>query len=132
MPRYFTRQEADRLLSQIRPLMEEVQRRSVVFAQLQQEVDAVERRLKGNGHLGEARELQQKQLTLQEMRLGIARLVTEIQELGVEVKDLSMGLVDFRALVDGREIYLCWRVGEARVEWWHSLDSGFTGRQKLQ
>ncbi len=112
--------------------MEEIQRRSLVLGQLQGEVDAVERRLKGNGHLGAARELEQKQQALREVQQGIARTVAEVQHLGVEVKDLTMGLVDFRALRHGQEIYLCWRVGEARVEWWHLLEGGFSARQKLE
>ena len=131
MPRYFTREDAERLLSRIRPLMEEVLRRSLVFHQLQGEVDAVEKKLKGNGHLGATGELEQRQRALREVGQGIATLVAEVQELGVEVKDLSTGLVDFRALREGREVYLCWRVGEPRVEWWHPLEGGFSGRQKL-
>ncbi len=132
MARYFTREEADRLLSQVRPLVEEMQRRSLVLEHLQREVDSIERRLKGNGHLGEARELERKQQALREVRQGIARTVAEVQDLGVEVKDLTTGLVDFRAVRDGREVYLCWRVGEPRVEWWHPLEGGFAGRQKLE
>lgn len=131
MPRYFTREEAERLLPQIRPLMEEMQRRSMVFDQLRREVEAVERRLKGNGHLGESRQLEEKQQAMREVRQGIASLVDEVQALGVEVKDLTMGLVDFRAVREGQEVYLCWRVGEARVEWWHPLGSGFSSRQRL-
>ena len=111
--------------------MEEVQRRSLVLDQLQAEVEAIERRLKGNGHLGETREFEQKQQAAREVRQGIARMVAEVQELGVEVKDLTTGLVDFRALRDGQEIYLCWRVGEPRVDYWHSLEGGFGARQRL-
>lgn len=131
MPRYFTREDAERLLSQVRPLMDEVQRRSVAFGQLQAEIAMVEAGLKGNGHLGEAARLAEKQQTLSELQASIAQLVNEVQELGVEVKDLAMGLVDFRALRDGREVYLCWRVGESHVAWWHPLEGGFGARQRL-
>lgn len=119
------------MLAQIRPLMEEVQRRTLAFQQLQTDVDLIEGKRKGNGHLGQAKELEEKRRALMELRLSIARLVEEIQELGVEVKDLSMGLVDFLALRDGRDVYLCWRVGESHVEWWHTLEGGFSARQKL-
>ncbi len=112
--------------------MEEIQRRSLVLGQLQGELAAFERRRKGNGHLGEARQLEQKQQALRETQQGIARLVEEVQGLGVEVKDLTMGLVDFLALRGGREVYLCWRVGESRIEWWHTLEGGFGARQKLE
>lgn len=56
----------------------------------------------------------------------------EVEKLGVELKDYNSGLVDFRALRDGREVYLCWRLNEPEVAHWHELDSGFAGRQKLE
>lgn len=131
MPRYFSREEAERLLPQIRPLMEEVQRRALSYQKLQEQVDALEKRLEGNGHLGEGKALEERQRALGELRQSIARLVDDVQSLGVEVKDLAMGLIDFRALRDGGEVYLCWRVGEGRVEWWHPLEGGFGARQRL-
>jgi hypothetical protein len=54
-----------------------------------------------------------------------------IQELGCELKDIDMGLVDFPALREGRVVYLCWRYGEDRLRYWHELDAGFAGRQPL-
>jgi hypothetical protein len=56
-------------------------------------------------------------------------LVDELRQVGVELKDFEQGLVDFPALHQGREICLCWRVGEAKVAHWHELDAGFAGRQ---
>jgi len=55
----------------------------------------------------------------------------ELQQLGVELKDYFMGLVDFPCLMDDREVYLCWRLGETEVGHWHEIDAGFSGRQKL-
>jgi hypothetical protein len=55
----------------------------------------------------------------------------ELDQLHVELKDHFTGLLDFRARVDGREVYLCWRLGEPEVAHWHELDAGFMGRQKL-
>ncbi len=55
----------------------------------------------------------------------------ELQALGCELKDVPMGLVDFRSLRDGQEIYLCWKAGETRITHWHTLESGFAGRQVL-
>lgn len=54
-----------------------------------------------------------------------------IASLGVEIKDMDRGLCDFPALRDGRIVYLCWLLGEDRIEWWHDLETGFTGRQPL-
>jgi hypothetical protein len=61
----------------------------------------------------------------------LRELVTELQDLGVELKDFFTGLVDFRCLMNGHEVYLCWRQGEDEVGHWHELDAGFAGRQKL-
>jgi hypothetical protein len=55
----------------------------------------------------------------------------ELEKLDVELKDYYTGLIDFRHLRDGREVYLCWRLGEPEISHWHELDSGFSGRQKI-
>jgi hypothetical protein len=55
----------------------------------------------------------------------------ELAQLGVELKDYRTGLIDFPALINEREVYLCWRLGEPEVAFWHELDAGFAGRQEL-
>jgi hypothetical protein len=54
-----------------------------------------------------------------------------IQDVGCELKDLDQGLVDFPSYRDGKLIYLCWKRGESRIEFWHDLESGVAGRQPL-
>ncbi len=54
-----------------------------------------------------------------------------ILSLGVEIKDFEQGLCDFPHEREGKVVYLCWRRGEEAIEWWHDLDTGFTGRQPL-
>ena len=54
-----------------------------------------------------------------------------IHELGAVVKDLDDGLVDFPARVEGEEAFLCWRLGEEEIGYWHGLDEGFAGRKPL-
>ncbi len=61
------------------------------------------------------------------MQAGVARLV----ELSITLRDIETGLIDFPALVNGRPVWLCWRLGEDRVDWWHELSTGFSGRQRL-
>jgi hypothetical protein len=56
----------------------------------------------------------------------------ELRKLGVELKDYYQGLVDFPCWMDGREVYLCWRLGEPEVAYWHELDAGFAGRRELK
>lgn len=62
----------------------------------------------------------------------IGKLTTEILEAGVEIKDHTIGLIDFPSIRDGRTVYLCWKFGEGEeISWWHELDGGFAGRQPL-
>lgn len=63
--------------------------------------------------------------------IAIERCVRQLQALGIQLKDPATGLCDFPARHEGRDILLCWRLGEARVEWWHELDTGFGGRRPI-
>ena len=63
--------------------------------------------------------------------LQLQRALGELQELEIVLRDLERGLVDFPAMRDGREIYLCWEEGEDEIAWWHDEDSGYAGRQPL-
>ena len=64
---------------------------------------------------------------IDQMAAGVAR----IDALGLTLRDIEHGLVDFPALVSGRQVWLCWQRGEPVVGWWHGLDSGFSGRRPL-
>jgi hypothetical protein len=57
--------------------------------------------------------------------------IDELKQLGIEFRDPVKGLVDFPTRIEGREVYLCWKLGEAEVHFWHDLDAGFDGRQSL-
>ena len=58
--------------------------------------------------------------------------VVEIDEWGIQLRDIQTGLVDFPALVSGRPVWLCWRLTEERVDWWHEVSEGFDGRQRIE
>jgi len=64
---------------------------------------------------------------IDQMAAGVAR----IDALGLTLRDIELGLVDFPALVAGRQVWLCWQRGEAAIGWWHGLDTGFSGRRPL-
>jgi hypothetical protein len=61
------------------------------------------------------------------MQAGVVR----IDELGITLREIDSGLIDFPALANGRQIWLCWRLGEGDVAWWHELSEGFGGRRAL-
>jgi hypothetical protein len=58
--------------------------------------------------------------------------VAQIDAWGIQLREIETGLVDFPALASGRQVWLCWRLGEDRVEWWHELEVGFDGRRRLE
>lgn len=63
--------------------------------------------------------------------LSVRGMLAELEALGIVLRDIDRGLVDFPAILEGREVYLCWEQGEERIGFWHHLDAGFGGRQPL-
>lgn len=63
--------------------------------------------------------------------LEVRRLLETIEQSGIVLRDIDRGLVDFPAVIDGREVYLCWELGEDDVAYWHDLDAGYGGREPL-
>jgi hypothetical protein len=85
----------------------------------------------GNGGGLPLQELADVQAEIEREAGEIARCIDRIQELGVLVKDLDSGLVDFPALREGLEVLLCWKLGEDEIRYWHGLEEGFAGRKEL-
>jgi hypothetical protein len=129
--RYFTAEEANQALAEVRPLTEELVAHRRALVELQERQSALMARIAGNGGNVEPHELEDVQEQLDEEVAGIARCVARIQDVGALVKDLDAGLVDFPATRDGEEVLLCWRLGEAEIGFWHGLDEGFSGRKPL-
>jgi hypothetical protein len=124
MPRYFTLQEASDTLETIRPMMEEVVRISQKVIASQPEIWPAIERSAGNGG----------NLTLSKLVWDFEKLDTllhRVQDTGAVVKDMASGLLDFPAIRDGQEVYLCWKVGEQEIEYWHEVEAGFAGRQSI-
>jgi hypothetical protein len=63
--------------------------------------------------------------------LEVRRLLAVLEEAGIVIRDIDRGLIDFPAIRDAREIYLCWELGEDEIAYWHELDAGYRGRQPL-
>jgi hypothetical protein len=130
-PRYFTAEQANEALAEVRPLTEELVEHRRALLELQELQSSLNERIAGNGGNVEPRELQDMQERLDEEVAGIARCVAGIHEAGGLVKDLDAGLVDFPARREGVEVLLCWRLGEDEVGYWHGLEEGFSGRKPL-
>jgi hypothetical protein len=129
--RYFTAQEANEALEEVRPLTEELVTHRRALTELQERQSTLATRIAGNGGNVEPHELEDVQERLDEEVAGIARCVARINDVGAQVKDLDAGLVDFPAIRDGEDVLLCWRLGEDEIGYWHGLDEGFSGRKPL-
>jgi hypothetical protein len=129
--RHFTPAEANAALAQVRPLVERMveHRRAHVDALERQE--ELEGHIRGNGGGIPPAQLADTAAEVERHARELARAIDDIVELGVEVKDLDEGLVDFPALRRGETVLLCWRLGEHEVGYWHPVEDGFAGRRPL-
>ncbi|MGB8343274.1 MAG: DUF2203 domain-containing protein [Ktedonobacteraceae bacterium] len=130
MPHYFTREEAEALLPPIVVVLRKIQQGRLVLQQAQEALDELRRQAAGNGHHLHER-IMRMQRELAQHAQTLRALVEELSSFGCELKDPDTGLIDFLSLRNGREIYLCWRLGEDRINYWHYLHTGFAGRQPL-
>jgi hypothetical protein len=129
--RYFTPEEANDALATVRPLAEELVAHRRKHREAQEARAELGRRIAGNGGDLDVRRLAALEDDVKREAAELARCVARLQELGVLVKDLDRGLVDFPALRGTEEVLLCWQVGEEGVAHWHGLEEGFAGRRPL-
>jgi hypothetical protein len=129
--RRFTPAEANEALADVRPLVERMVAAKRALDEAQERWDEVARTIAGNGGRMPAHELAALHDEVERAATGLAEILTEIDELGILVKDLDSGLVDFPSVRDGEKVLLCWRLGEDEVAFWHRLEDGFAGRQPL-
>jgi hypothetical protein len=122
----FTPQEASKLLPDIKPKVKELIERKKVVAELHSELERY-------NLLGfRPAEVAEKAAVLDSLVEGITKKIEELEDLGVMVKDLDFGLVDFPAERYGENVLLCWRYGESEVSYWHKPNEGYNGRKALK
>lgn len=125
MSHYFTLQEANEALNIIRPLMDEVQRiRQKILEKQPEAWPAIEKSAGNGGNRALSNMVQDFE--------KFDALVHRIQDTDVLIKDINTGLLDFPALRDGREVYLCWQYGEEEIAFWHEVEAGYAGRQPIE
>lgn len=123
-PKLFTVEEADALLPKLKELLEAMARHRDVMREKAPHVEPIlqSSALNGGGRAGSEYGVEAYKLYL---------VIGRIRELGVLLKDLDTGLLDFPHERDGRVVFLCWRPPEEHVAFWHELDAGYQGRQPL-
>jgi hypothetical protein len=121
--KHYTRDEARYLLPQIRQWLTR-------SSELQAEVQEVEERL--GGLMAPGSDLGGEVVnTWVRTLVDLEEVLLEFQRREIQVKDLQRGLVDFPAVLDGREVFLCWEQDEEDIEFWHELEAGYAGRERL-
>ena len=132
MSRRFTLYAAERLLPEIESGLREAIACKAAFEEAQNELQATAQRVMMLGGVLVDRDKthQQKQRRDQQAQ-NLKTAVHNIQELGCIIKDLDIGLVDFPTRFRGEEVYLCWKLGEQGIEFWHGTHEGFAGRKPI-
>ena len=121
--KHYTREEARELLPQIRKWLAELNRQ-------REEVQRYEKRLSGLTESGNDIGGDSVNQWIRALA-GMQEILAEFQRRRIFIKDLSRGLLDFPAIIGGKEVFLCWEQDEDDVEFWHDLETGFGGREKL-
>jgi hypothetical protein len=132
MARRFTHAEAQRLLPEVGRLLREALDAKAEFQEAEKSIQELSERVMLMGGVTIDRD---RALTARSRRDAANAMlkgaVEAVQEKGCVVKDLDIGLVDFPTLFKGVEVYLCWKLGEPKIEFWHGVDEGFRGRKPI-
>ena len=130
--KYFDRREAEELLPTLEPFLEEARKQKRALDGITAEIsNAALRIMMLGGSLPPFAELNRKKNQRDKVAEQLNQTVEEIQQTGCLVKDLDTGLVDFPSLRGGEKVYLCWKLGEERIGYWHGIEEGFAGRKPL-
>jgi hypothetical protein len=129
--RYFTPSEANDMLAEVRPLAESLVEHRQGMRLAAERRARLTARIAGNGGDLDPQEPGELDEQFQRESHAVTQAAEHLERLGVLVKDLDTGLVDFPALHEGEEVLLCWQLGEDEVAYWHGVDEGFAGRKPL-
>jgi hypothetical protein len=129
--RYFTLEEAQGLVGWLEESFGAMRPFVRRLSDLEKELVELRGRMGSNGGSELGGRLSRIQSELNEAIASIQRGIAAITEEGIIVRRVEDGLVDFPALREGREVHLCWRSGEAKIDYWHEVDAGIAGRQPL-
>jgi hypothetical protein len=128
MDRIFTVEEANRTLPLVSKIVEDLVRE---HQQWEDKVREFELATVGSSPEKPDAIAELLQFEAQRLAKDIEGYIAELNDLGVICKGMDTGLVDFRGQIDDRDVYYCWKLGEPSVMYWHEIDAGFVGRQRL-
>jgi len=129
--KYFTVAHANTTLPLVRVIVRDIADLARELRERHERLNRLRPRERNGRSEAHQEELLQAEAEFQRGQERMQEFEKELKDLGVELKDYFTGLVDFPCWMNGREVYLCWRMGEPEVAHWHEIDAGFAGRQKL-
>jgi hypothetical protein len=127
----FTRDEADKTLPLVRVIVRDIVADYDVFSKKSQELNAITARMATKPSKEDLRVQQELEDSVGAVKKRIAEAALELEELGIELKDCQLGLVDFPSKIGDEIAYLCWKYNEEKIAFWHGLSDGFNGRKPL-
>ena len=128
----FTLDEAQNLLPLAESLLNRTLEARQAAAELEEELSAVTRSIIAQGGMRiDVANVQRRRVTFEALVQRAKDSLEELDAIGVQVKDLDTGLLDFPCILEGETVLLCWRRGEERIAFWHRMDDGFRGRQPI-
>jgi hypothetical protein len=132
MPRFFTITQAERLLPKVEERIREALFIKAEYQRAEEELRATQRRIMlSGGAVVDQAHIANIKTTRDGAAEKLQEVCDDIQEFGCLVKDLDIGLLDFPTLYRNEEVYLCWRLGEDRIRFWHQIEAGFRGRKAI-
>jgi hypothetical protein len=132
MARRFTLAEAQSLIPRVDHLLREAVSLKSQYEEAEQEMQAIMQRVTLMGGMMVNRDgVIDTRNRRDETRSKLGTAIEQVQEVGCVVKDLDMGLIDFPTLFRDEEVYLCWKLGEDKIAFWHGVDEGFRGRKAI-
>lgn len=129
--KFFTVEEANAALPLVRAIVGDLVRLSREVVDRRERLSLLRRTREPDSHDPYSEELAQIEEELEKDSRDLQGYIEELRQLGVEPKNGVEGIVDFPCLMDDREVYLCWKLGEPEVLFWHETEAGFAGRQPL-
>jgi hypothetical protein len=129
--KFYTVDEANATLPLLRSILRDITELAHELRERNERLNRVQ--VPAGATLGDAHreELKEMHAELERGQERMREFEQELKNLNVELKDYFTGLIDFPCWLDGRAVYLCWRLGESEIAFWHELDSGFAGRKRL-
>jgi hypothetical protein len=132
VPKFFNLLEAEGLLPEVERLLLCVKEQKEAYERADAELTRISHRIALAGGMVPPRDtILQQRARKESAARALKSTVEKIQELGCQLKDLEMGLVDFPTLYRGQEVYLCWKLGESGIGFWHHVEDGYRGRRPI-